>query len=104
MPLAEITSGAVRTYMTKRVSGDGVRPGTVNRELSLLKSILYAAEFDNIIPSNPIRGRRVKRLQEDNSRKQHILEMHITAQTTISENLLTPAVSGSELSCGWRWS
>jgi integrase len=76
--LAEITSGAVRTYMTKRVSGDGVRPGTANRELSLLKSILYAAEFDNVIPANPIRGRRVKRLQEDNNREQHILEMNIT--------------------------
>jgi len=78
VPLAEITSGAVRTYMTRRVNNDGLRPGTVNRELSLLKSILYAAEFDNIIPSNPIRGRRVKRLQEDNNREQHILEMHIT--------------------------
>jgi integrase len=78
VPLAEMTSGAVRMYMTRRVNGDGLRPGTVNRELSLLKSILYAAEFDNIIPSNPIRGRRVKRLQEDNNREQHILEMHIT--------------------------
>jgi integrase len=64
--------------MTKRVSSDGVGPGTANRELSLLKSVLYAAEFDNIIPSNPIRGRRVKRLQEDNNREQHILEMNIT--------------------------
>ncbi len=78
VPLAEITSGAVRTYITKRVSGDGVRPGTANRELSLLKSVLYAAEFDNIIPANPIRGRRVKRLEEDNNREQHILEMNIT--------------------------
>jgi len=64
--------------MTKRVTGDGVRPGKVNRKLSLLKSILHAAEFDNIIPSNPMRGRRVKRLQEDNNREQQILEIHIT--------------------------
>jgi integrase len=78
VPMAEITAGAVRTYMTRRVKDDGVKPGTANRELSLLKSVLFAAEYDNVIPSNPIRGRRVKRLQEDNNRERHILEMNIS--------------------------
>jgi len=78
VPMAGITAGTVRTYMTRRVNDDGVKPGTANRELSLLKSVLFAAEYDNVIPSNPIRGRRVRRLQEDNNRERHILEMNVS--------------------------
>ncbi len=77
-PLADIKPGAVRTYMTKRTKDDGVRPATANRELSFLKSILYAAEFDDILPANPLRGRRVKKLEENNMREEHILSLGIT--------------------------
>ncbi|MGB7296803.1 MAG: site-specific integrase [Candidatus Aminicenantales bacterium] len=78
IPLAEIKPGAVRMYMTKRTKDDGRKPATANRELSLLKSVLYAAEFDDILPANPLRGRRVKRLEENNMREEHILGLGIT--------------------------
>jgi integrase len=83
VPLADIKSGAVRTYMTKRTKDDGRQPATANRELSFLKSILYKAEYDEIIPTNPIRGRRVKRLVEANGREQKILELNITDEKQI---------------------
>jgi integrase len=77
MRLAEINPGLVRKYVTERKE-DGMSPATINRELSLLKTILYAAEADGIIGSNPIRGRRLKKLEEANSREKIILEMKLT--------------------------
>lgn len=74
--LGDINPGLVRKYITKR-KGDGMQPSTINRELSLLKSILYAAEYDGLIASNPIRGKRVKKLEENNSREKVILEMKL---------------------------
>jgi len=75
--LAEINPGLVRKYITERKE-DGKAHGTINREISLLKSILYAAEYDDLIASNPIRGRRVKKLEESNSREKVILDMKLT--------------------------
>jgi len=75
--LAEINPALVRKYMTERREKDGMSPATVNRELSFLKSVLFAAECDEIIASNPIRGRRVKKFKEANSRKKAILEMNL---------------------------
>ena len=75
--LAEINPGLVRKYITERKE-DGKAHATINREISLLKSVLYAAEFDGIIDSNPIRGRRVKKLEESNSREKVILDMKLT--------------------------
>jgi len=77
-PLSAITPGAVRVYQTKRTEDDKRKPATANRELSLMKSVLYAAEFDNIIPTNPLRERRVRKLAEDNNREEHILGLGIT--------------------------
>ncbi|MBS3819941.1 site-specific integrase [bacterium] len=75
--LSEINPGDVRKYITERRK-NGLSPATINRELSLLKSILYAAEYDGLIESNPIRGRRIKRLEENNSREKKILDMKLT--------------------------
>jgi integrase len=75
--MAEINPGLVRKYITKRKE-DGMAPATINREISLLKSVLYAAEYDGLIDSNPIRGRRVKKLEESNSREKVILDMKLT--------------------------
>jgi len=75
--LQDINAGLVRKYITNR-RNEGLSPATVNRELSLLKSILYAAEYDGVIPSNPIRGRRVKKLEEKNSREKTILDLNLT--------------------------
>jgi integrase len=77
MHLADINPGKVRQYITGRKNA-GKKPATINRELSLLKSILFAAEYDGLIPSNPIRGRRVKKLDEANSREKTILSLEIT--------------------------
>ena len=76
--LVDINPALVRKYMTERMEKDSKSPATVNRELSFLKSVLYAAEYDGLIPSNPIRGRRVKKLEEANSREKAILEMNLT--------------------------
>jgi len=72
----DINPALVRKYITERKE-DGMAPATINRELSLLKSILYAAEYDGIIASNPIRGRRVKKLEENNSREKIILNLKL---------------------------
>ncbi|OQB57603.1 MAG: putative prophage phiRv2 integrase [Candidatus Aminicenantes bacterium ADurb.Bin147] len=76
--LIDIKPGAVRRYVTRRIQEDGASPATVNRELSFLKSILYAAEADEIIPANPIRGRRVKKQPENNHREKAILGLNLT--------------------------
>lgn len=76
--LIDIKPGNVRQYVTKRIKEDGISPATANRELSLLKSLLYTAEADEIIPANPIRGRRVKKQPENNHREKIILELNLT--------------------------
>lgn len=75
--LEDINAGLVRKYITDRRS-KGLAPATINREISLLKSVLYAAEYDGLIASNPIRGRRVKKLEESNSREKSILSLNLT--------------------------
>ena len=74
--LSDINPGLVRKYVTERKE-DGISPATINRELSFLKSVLYAAEYDGLIVSNPIRGRRVKKLEENNNREKTILAMNL---------------------------
>ena len=75
--LADINPGLVRKYITERKE-DGMAPATINRELSLLKSIIYAAEYDGLITSNPIRGRRVTKLEEPDGREKVILDLKLT--------------------------
>jgi integrase len=74
--ISDINPGMVRKYITERKEA-GLSPASINRELSLLKSILYSAEYDGLIASNPIRGRRVRKLEENNSREKVILDMKI---------------------------
>jgi len=74
--LSDINPGLVRKYITERKEA-GMSPASINRELSLLKTILYSAEYDGLIASNPIRGRRVKKLEENNSRERVILDMKL---------------------------
>jgi integrase len=77
VPLDGIRPNLVRDYMTERIKA-GLRPASVNRERSLLVSILYAAVGDGVIESNPIGQKGVKRLEENNSREQRILELGLT--------------------------
>jgi integrase len=74
--LSDINPGSVRKYITERKE-TGMSNASINRELSLLKTILYSAEYDGLIVSNPIRGRRVKKLEENNSRERVILDMKL---------------------------
>jgi integrase len=76
--LVDIKPGNVRRYVTRRIQEDGASPATANRELSFLKSILFAAEADEVIPANPIRGRRVKKQPENNQRDKVILKLALT--------------------------
>jgi len=78
-PLQEINPGLVRRYITKR-QDEGLKPASINRELSLLKSILYAAEYDGLIVSNPIRGRRIKKLPENNQREKTLLTLNLSSE------------------------
>ena len=80
--LSDITPERIRAYITKRLDEDGVRPGTVNRETSFLRSVLYVAVQDGLIERNPLasmKGPRARKwkLDEDNSREQTVLE-HLT--------------------------
>ena len=75
--LGEIRPNMVRDYMTSRVKA-GLRPASVNRERSLLVSVLYAAAADGLIGSNPIGQKGVKALEESNSREERILELNLT--------------------------
>jgi hypothetical protein len=77
LPLTEISPAAVREYMTERSQKQEAAPATVNRELSLLKSILNSAVYDGILGASPIQGRRVRKLEENNSRERAILGMNI---------------------------
>jgi integrase len=76
--LVDIKPGNVRRYVSQRIQEEGAAPATSNRELSLLKSILFAAEADEVIPANPIRGRRVKKQPENNQREKVILRLDLT--------------------------
>jgi integrase len=75
--LVDIRPNVVRDYMTERIKS-GLKPASVNRERSLLVSILNAAVGDGLIGSNPIGQKGVKRLEEQNSREEKILELGLT--------------------------
>jgi integrase len=75
--LSDIRPNMVRDFMTEEIKRS-LRPASVNRERSLLVSVLYAAVSDGLIETNCIGGRGVKRLEEDNSREQIILQMGLT--------------------------
>jgi len=77
VPLGAIRPNLVRDYMTERIKA-GLRPASVNRERSLLVSILYSAVGDGVIESNPIGQKGVRRLEENNSREERILELGLT--------------------------
>jgi integrase len=55
--LTTITKARVEEYLTKRTGVDGKKPGTANREVDLLKSMLAAAVPD-YLPNSPIAGMR----------------------------------------------
>jgi integrase len=77
VPLAAIKPNAVRDHMTGRLA-QGLKPASVNRERSLLLRVLNVAKSDGVIASNPIGGKSVKRLEEDNSRESRMLELGLT--------------------------
>ncbi len=64
--LSEIKSGKIKDYQTKRIN-DGVRPATVNRELSCLKHLFNEAKRSNkFFGDNPVSS--IKFLDENNEK------------------------------------
>jgi integrase len=77
--LSEIRPGDLRDYQTRRDRED-MSAATINRERSLLVSILNAALADDLIAMNPIsKLRGAGPLKEENGREQKILEFGLDA-------------------------
>lgn len=66
VPLDQLTAATVQEYITARTQAQKT-PGTVNREVDVLKSILKAAATAGHIPASPIAG--LKRLRVVKRRK-----------------------------------
>jgi integrase len=64
-PLSEITRAQVEAYQSQR-RHDGVRPGTINRERSVLSHLFTKAQAWGLMQSNPVMG--TDRLPEGNER------------------------------------
>jgi integrase len=64
-PLSEITRANVEAYQSQR-RHDGVQPGTINRERSVLSHLFTKAQAWGLVQSNPVLG--TDRLQEGNER------------------------------------
>lgn len=66
MKLSEINTGQIKNYQSKRIS-DGVKPATVNRELSCLKNLFNEAKRSNkFFGDNPVSS--IKYLDENNEK------------------------------------
>ena len=68
-PLQEITRAKVEAYQRRRQQ-DGVRPGTVNRERSVLSHLFTRAQAWGLVEHNPVRG--TDRFEEGNERPRPI--------------------------------
>ena len=74
MKLKDLTLGRVESYQTERLSepsprhlGKNIRPASVNKEMSALKTILNRAVRHGKLQHNPIE--QAKKLQENNVRE-----------------------------------
>ena len=82
MRLGQITKQAVKLYSQKRLRE--VSPASVNRELSLLSSILeYAFELD-FVQENPV---RVKKLRESPGRERYLTPNEVKQLLNACEDL-----------------
>lgn len=61
VPVSRITKGVARDYRKYRRSQRQIKDATVNRDLSVLRHILYWAVDEQIIPSNPLARLRMER-------------------------------------------
>lgn len=94
---SDLTSERLRAYITKRLDEDGVRPGTVNREIAFLRTALYFAVEDGLIDRNPLQTQKGPRsrkwkLDEDNSREQKVLEFLTVEKVRLLIEAAAPAL------------
>jgi integrase len=68
-PLSTITRADVEAYQSRR-QHDGVRPGTINRERSVLSHLFTKAQAWGLVQSNPVMG--TDRFEEANERPRPI--------------------------------
>ncbi len=59
IPIGNISKGLMLDYMHARMKHDSVSASTVNREASLVKSMLFRASEWDIIKQNPLQGLRL---------------------------------------------
>jgi len=72
IPIKKITPSLINEYVAQRLNTktyrkENVKPATVNRELSLLKTMFNKAIRDEKLEKNPVKG--VKHLKENNERE-----------------------------------
>jgi integrase len=75
MRLAEIGSKDVQRYLDSLLSKDKLKPGTVNRHLSLLSAIFRLAVQYELVPKNPCSG--IPALREYNKRDFYLSESQL---------------------------
>ncbi len=75
--IGEIKARDLSDYMDLRMKQDNVKPATVNREASLVRTMLNFARRKDLIDLNPIQGFRL--LKEDNKREVRIRPEQILA-------------------------
>lgn len=95
--LSDVTPERLRAYITKRLDEDTVRPGTVNRELAFLRSILYVAVEDGLIERNPLQTQKGPRsrkwkLDEDGDRERKVLEFLTSEKVRLLIEAAAPAL------------
>jgi integrase len=56
IPMENITKRVVYDFMNARIKHDGIAPATANREMSIIKSMLFRAVEWDILPRNPLAG------------------------------------------------
>lgn len=66
-PVRQITKNLAAEYRKRRMRGKKIKDATVNRDLSVLRHLLYWAVDENLIPANPLarlhmeRERKIRR-------------------------------------------
>jgi integrase len=61
VPLVKITKNMAREYRRYRMSEKSIKDATVNRDLSVLRHLLYWATDEGLLPANPLGRLRMER-------------------------------------------
>ena len=84
VPVLRITKSLTEEYRRARHAGTSIKEATINRDLSVLRHILYWAVDEQLIPANPLA--RLRMARERRTRRQVL--------SVAEEQLLLPAAKG----------